>query len=767
MTGHIGKPVWGSNAQLAWSFVYIKPIAGNARQFIKIKIKKINMKKILVSILISGLLVNPFLVLGQYGNANDQGQKFELSQKINSDLQIKNQMDLGLAAKTNASAIKNKANADLQKQNYVPGEILVKFKSSKVNLQTAGGRTAALNFSHAKLLEKKEDLGKNNISVLTIKDAKTVEQKITELKNDPNVEYAEPNYKRYPAIIDTDDTYKTNLWGLDNIGQTVNTVTGINDADIDAPEAWAINEGANGQIIVAVIDSGVAYNHPDLVANMWDGSNCKDEDGNVLGGCQHGFDYEDNDKMPLPTSSSHGMYIAGTIAAAKNNDKGIIGVAPNARIMAIKFGLDIASEIKAIDFAIQNGAKIINASFGGDTFSQFEYDAINRFKSAGGIFVAAAGNGGLDQIGDNNENTHHYPSDYNLDNIISVAATDQNDNLAPFSNYGANSIDVAAPGTNIYSTIADSPVMFENFESIATPDVPSGWIKGGTNNKWATYNFNDNVWGKVMYGQVPSFPYDNNANTTITSPTYDLIAGEASMDFWTKCDTEYITTGWADYMQLEYSADGVNFFPAIDPFFGEEFRWDEPTLDLLNGENPLNNTNGSIFHYENVSIPAQYLTNNFKFQFRWVTNASDNNYDGCLVDDIKITKFSDGSDEKYGYANGTSMAAPHVAGLAALIWGYRPDLTLPQVRDVILNTGDLLPSLDGKTFTGKRINAQKALQSVAPISLTSIAIATPATKLTYAVGDSLDISGLTVIGTYSDNSTTTETITATNITGFD
>lgn len=108
-----------------------------------------------------------------------------------------------------------------------------------------------------------------------------------------------------------------------------------------------------------------------------------------------------------------------------------------AKIMAIKFGFDTASEVRAIDFALQNGAKVINASYAGNSFSQSEYDAINRFRSAGGIFVAAAGNENT-----NNENTHSYPSDYNLDNIISVAATDQNDGLASFSNYGTTSVDV-------------------------------------------------------------------------------------------------------------------------------------------------------------------------------------------------------------------------------------------------------------------------------------------------------------------------------------
>jgi len=618
------------------------------------------------------------------------------------------------------SGLAKSQQAETKRKDYVEGEILVKYKSDKINLDTFSGRASALNFANSRSLERKEDLRKNNISVLRIKDSRTVEDKITELKSDPNVEYVEPNYRRYPAIINTDDTNKGLLWGLDNTGQTVGGTYATNnpgsvDKDIDASEAWVISETATSTpVIVAIIDTGVAYNHPDLATNMWDGTNCKDEKGvAIVGGCNHGYDYENNDNTPLPATSSHGTHIAGTIAASKNNGKGVIGVAPQTKIMAIKFGLDITSEIKAIDFAIQNGAKIINASFGGDTFSQFEYDEINRFKTAGGIFVAAAGNETA-----NNESTHSYPSDYNLDNIISVAATDQNDALADFSNYGSTSVDVGAPGVNIFSTIADSVVLFETFESITPPAVPNSWVTSGTNDNWGTYDLDGGTfWGNVLYGDWINLPYTQTADTTIISEIYDLSAGGATgatIDFWARCDTEYITDGWADYMQLEYSADGASFSPAVDPYFGGEFRWDEPTFDILNGEDPLDSAGASLFHYKDILIPDQYLTSNFKFQFRWVANGNSDTGggDGCLVDDIKITKFSDGSDEQYDYMQGTSMAAPHVAGLAGLVWGYKPSLTSAEVKSTILETGDDVLSHAGKTVTGKRINAFNALNSL-------------------------------------------------------
>ena len=222
-----------------------------------------------------------------------------------------------------------------------------------------------------------------------------------------------------------------------------------------------------------------------------------------------------------------------------------------------------------------------------------------------------------------------------------------------------------------------------------------------------------------MYADT-AIPYANSANTSITSPTYDVSGADASMDFWTQCDTEYSINEWRDYMVLEMSGDGSNF-TQIE-------RWDEASLDALNGESPVSGTGYTSYHFSNISIPLQYRTANFKFRLQWVTNASDNNYDGCFIDDVKILTFSDGSDEKYGFMQGTSMAAPHVAGLAALLMGYNPALTTTQVKDTILSSGDSLGSLSGKTVSGKRINAERALlTSVPEKAITLFNFTTPTT----------------------------------------
>ncbi len=666
----------------------------------------------------------------------------------------------------------------LETKNYVEGEILVKYRNNKINLNTSSGRATALSFNTSKSLEKKEDLKKNNISVLRIKDSKTVEQKIAELKNNPNVEYAQPNFQYYPSVvssnINTNDTFKNNLWGLDNTGQTIKGVTGTNDADIDAPEAWAINEGTNGSIIVAVIDTGVAYNHPDLINNMWDGANCVSDTNTILGGCNHGYDYEDGDKMPLPTTSPHGTHIAGTIAAVKNNNVGIIGVAPNAKIMALKSSLTTVENIKAINFSKYNGAKIINASWGSyGTTNNDQYDSAlyNAIKDFPGLFVVAAGNYNYNH--DDGTDIHKsYPDGFKittpigpgLNNIIVVAATDQNDNLANevgwASDYGAISVDVGAPGVNIYSTvpaeISTTPLL-ETFDSLTPPNLPSGWIQTGY---WGTYRLDiGTFWGNVLYGDYSHLPYAPNANSIITLPSLDLYGSEKShINFWTKCDTEYFLTDsnyfWTDYMTLELSSNGTDFTPILS--------WNEAYID----SNYPDSTGAAMHHFQNIEIPSAYYTSNFKIRFRWKTdsnNLPNINYDGCLIDDLQLVKdtLSDGSDEQYGYMNGTSMAAPHVAGLAALIWGTKPNLTYANVKNTILTTGDDLISLATTTATGKRINSFNALDSVTPPIISNIQVATT-TETSTTITWSTDLPATSTVS-YS----TTTPVSSTIVSGGD
>jgi hypothetical protein len=297
-----------------------------------------------------------------------------------------------------------------------------------------------------------------------------VEKALEMLRGESSVDYAEPNYFRYATKTTPDDLGFGLQWGLHNMGQEVNETTGTEDADIDALEAWDSATDCGG-IVIAVIDSGIDYDHEDLLDNMWSNPdeipNGDDDDGNGYVDDVRGWDFVDNDNDPMDTHG-HGTHVAGTIGAEGDNGTGIIGVCWAAQVMPLRFiddsGLGtVADEISAIEYTIIKGAKIINASFSGSA-SMAEQDAISHAKDAGILFVAAAGNEGV--------NTPSYPAGYDLLNIISVAATDQDDVLAPFSNYGAGWVDVGAPGVNIYSTLPlPDDYGYKDGTSMAAPHV--------------------------------------------------------------------------------------------------------------------------------------------------------------------------------------------------------------------------------------------------------------------------------------------------------
>src|SRR3989344_3068325 len=354
------------------------------------KLKKIILMKRFIVVALACALALPLQI-----NAANDGSRSQ--NPLNNDLpenfqaQDKNENQSGVQ-------LKSRSTFDKDGNSFVAGEIIVKFKTNRVDLKRADGPAKLNQFSTRKNLTAKDSIRRSNWAVYKPRGQETVEQAVARLKADPDVDYAQPNYRYYPLAIPTNDTFRDELWALENTGQTINGTSGLNDADIDGKEAWDISEGSG--IIVAVIDDGVAYNHPDLAANMWDGSGCKDKDGNSLGGCNHGYDFKDNDKIPLPTSSSHGTHVAGTIAAEMNNNKGIIGVAPQAKIMALKFDFTATGAISSINFAKENGAKIINASWGSPGNDLLLKEAIDNFP---GLFIAAAGNGkefGDPNIGD-------------------------------------------------------------------------------------------------------------------------------------------------------------------------------------------------------------------------------------------------------------------------------------------------------------------------------------------------------------------------------
>ncbi len=315
-----------------------------------------------------------------------------------------------------------------------------------------------------------------NIAKITInKFSKKDSVKILEKLNSINI--VEENKKRNGSFIPNDTNF-SKQWAHNNIGQKINGISGKKNSDIHTPPAWD-NESSESDVIVAVIDSGVDYEQNDLSANMWNPTGiCLNDKGNpISSGCPlHGWNYVDNNNNPMDTNhpqesyNGHGTFVASQLAAISNNASGIAGMSRfnKIKIMAIKFNFDVFSEIKAINFAKNNGAKIINASFGGGGYSQIEKDAIDNFD---GVFVVAAGNGGSDSVGDYIDgNNKFFPCAYNSNNLLCVTATNQYDEIASFSNYGTNSVDIAAPGVNMYGLYRGN-FIYGNGTSFATPLV--------------------------------------------------------------------------------------------------------------------------------------------------------------------------------------------------------------------------------------------------------------------------------------------------------
>lgn len=348
---------------------------------------------------------------------------------------------------------------------YAEGEVLIKFKPGVLQ-----DRISAINSdAGVKVLKV---VPKINLHRLRSTKGKTTKELLEFYRQDPNVEYAEPNHIITIDANPNDPDYPL-LWGLNNTGQTGGTA----DADIDAPEAWDYLYGSWGEVVVAVIDTGVDYNHPELTNNMWantgevpgDGI---DNDGNGYIDDYRGWDFFNKDNDPFD-DHNHGTHVAGTIAAAGYNGIGLIGVNYKAKIMPVKFlgsaGYGYTSDaIEAILYAARMGAKVMSNSWGGGGYSTALREAINTAyaNGNGALFIAAAGNDFSD-----GDFTPHYPSSYDVPNVVAVAATDHNDAMAFFSNYGFTSVDLGAPGMNIYSAKPNNEYRYASGTSMATPHV--------------------------------------------------------------------------------------------------------------------------------------------------------------------------------------------------------------------------------------------------------------------------------------------------------
>ena len=484
----------------------------------------------------------------------------------------------------------------------------------------------------------------------------SVPEAVASFEADPQVAYAEPNYV-YHALAAPNDPRYASQWDWPRIS---------------APQAWDITTGS-ASVKVAIVDTGIAAHHEDLAADV-----------------VPGYDWVGGDTDPSD-ANGHGTHVAGTIGARGNNGVGVTGASWNVSLMALR-ALDAAGSgtsaniASAFSYACAHGAKVVNASLGGGSYSSAMRDAIAG--CANTLFVFAAGNGGSDGLGDSNDSTPTYPCSYgarpdSLPNVICVAASNPNDSLASFSNYGANSVDLAAPGSGIPSTYPlYTAAWSDGFEGSGL----AGWSTQvvGAGSAWAQTTASHNS-GTHSATDSPAGNYAADTDTRL------FRTGASSVDLSGRdgCGLQYalsINIAQFDGIGAYGSTDGVNFTPLSGDWWG--------------------NSNGSYFTVvEDLSrydgVPSFYP------EFRLVSN-SVNNAPGANVDDVAVRCLSP-APNGYESLSGTSMAAPHVTGVAALVWAAHPSDTVAQVKGAILNGVDKIPGLRGKLGTGGRLNACRAL----------------------------------------------------------
>ncbi len=337
--------------------------------------------------------------------------------------------------------------------DYKAGEVIIKFKSTATVSDTT--------FIHAglRVIKSFDAIG---VYKCAITDDKPVTDVLLKCNADDDIEYAEPNYI-YRTFVTPNDPRFSELYGM--------TI-------IDGPAAWDVQTGSKS-VIVGVIDTGVDYEHEDLENNMWTNpgesgsgkeNNGVDDDGNGFVDDFRGWDFINDDNNPFD-DNQHGTHVSGSVGAEGNNSRGVVGVNWNVSIMALKFlGADGSGTtddaVSAIIYATNMGAKVLSNSWGGGGRSQALEDAIKYANDHGVLFIAAAGNESSD-----NDRFATYPANYQVANVVSVAASTSGDGLASFSNYGRRTVHLAAPGNNILSTVPNDRYARLSGTSMATPHV--------------------------------------------------------------------------------------------------------------------------------------------------------------------------------------------------------------------------------------------------------------------------------------------------------
>jgi subtilisin family serine protease len=564
---------------------------------------------------------------------------------------------------------------------YVPGELIVQFRKGT----TATAQRGVAAQSGARVVR---GLGQAGYALVRVPDGTSLLAAAASLESDPSVEVAEPNYLYELTQTIPNDTLFGQLRGLNDTG----------DHDIDAPEAWDTQTGSSS-VVVAVLDSGVAYDHPDLAGNIWvndDPAGGGDQDGNGFVDDTQGWDFIQNDNAPLDYNG-HGTHVAGTIGAIGNNGDGVTGVNWDVSIMPIRAAdgsgsLPGTAILNGINYACANGADIVNGSFGGPGKSQTIANALKSNACKNTLFVFAAGNDGFN-LTNNTSTSNSYPCEYHrpsphgysVPNIVCVAATNVSDGLAGFSNRGKAAVHLAAPGVNIlsswpgYDTVAVAEDGFENAPTMFNTrwgnqlGVPQAWGQDDVRTE-----------GSFSLADTPNANYANDTDHSIRNLTAFNLTGEQGcrLDYNMRIASELGVDGL-----LVYASTGTGQpSSAIDTWSGSSGG------QFIEVSDDLGNLDGQA---------AVYV------RFRFISDFSIAG-DGVYVDELLI-KCLAANGEDYEAIQGTSMATPHVAGAAALLLAQEPAMSPAKLKNALLKGVDKKTSLANHVSTGGRLNLDRSL----------------------------------------------------------
>jgi len=624
--------------------------------------------------------------------------------------------------------------------NFEPNEIVIKYKST---VPTKEMTSKTVGFG----LHLNQVSARPHFTTAFINQNETLNEAIERVKQDPSVSYAEPKYKFYKSAAAPNDTDFGKLWGLRNTGQTIVSPSysinnpGTSGKDMNVLGAWDLTTDCSS-IIVAVLDTGVNYNHQDLAGNMWNGSGgCFDQNGNSIGGgCpNHGWDFASGDNDPKD-EEGHGTHVAGTIGAVGNNALGMTGVCQSAKIMSVRVlgigGGDNTSVSNGIYFAVRNGAKVINMSLGGSNFSSLIHDAIEYARTNDVLVVVAAGNENSDLKTGNS-----YPCKNTSANIVCIAALDQSYQRANFSNYdttaaaSSRSVDFGAPGANIYSSYGEEVSYNEGNSNYGT-----GWTTEGSGGSttWAYLSCSFNLSGQPITLKGLSLPNDCSViDWNFTPPYAAPTSVSASIDrrvyknFVIPNNSTNVSLFQTIISDGEESAGSTcyDYTEAIyrstsgSPFAGGTLM----TLPDYNRNSYVNKfcrKRISSVDYSFIYSDSITLVNcinqgsNCTIGYRYFSDSSVNQ-GGAIIGDFNLSAWAP-STTAYTTINGTSMATPNAAGVAALIRAYNPSFTYSDVLQKLIDGGQPEASISNSTQYGKAINANDSLKHLKQVTGVSV-----------------------------------------------